>query len=191
MRDTAVQGKQVERGKFNGPFSYSRNVVCIWIEDSRHVKFLIYQFISFVFFHRRIKSRRDTELNLAVSEDDCGGESNIKYLEHVLVIIHARFARRGYLEGYVTSPSGTVSQILPYRPYDVIATDFNNWPILSLHFWGENPQGTWKLRLRNHFPDKEFSGTYYFNLFIQMYCLKFFDRLDLRFFRKLKVCTFE
>ena len=167
-----------------------RNVVCIWI-DSRHVKFLIYQFISFVFFHRRIKSRRDTELNLAVSEDDCGGESNIKYLEHVLVIIHARFARRGYLEGYVTSPSGTVSQILPYRPYDVIATDFNNWPILSLHFWGENPQGTWKLRLRNHFPDKEFSGTYYFNLFIQMYCLKFFDRLDLRFFRKLKVCTFE
>ena len=133
-----------------------RNVVCICI-DSRHLPIHIV-----CFFHRRIKSRRDTELNLAVSEDDCGGESNIKYLEHVLVIIHARFARRGYLEGYVTSPSGTVSQILPYRPYDVIATDFNNWPILSLHFWGENPQGTWKLRLRNHFPDKEFSGTYYF-----------------------------
>lgn len=142
-----------------------------------------------LFFHRRIQSRRDTELNLAVSEDDCGGESNIKYLEHVLVIIHARFSRRGYLEGYVTSPSGTVSQILPYRPYDVIATDFNNWPILSLHFWGENPQGTWKLKLRNHFPDKEFSGTYYFNLFTAAWI--FLIDLIMRFFRKLNFCTFE
>lgn len=104
-------------------------------------------------------------MDLTVSEDDCGKDSNIKYLEHVIVIIQARFSRRGYLEGYVTSPSGTVSQILPYRPYDVIATDFNNWPILSLHFWGENPQGTWKLRLRNHFPRNAFSGKYYLNFF--------------------------
>ena len=104
-------------------------------------------------------------MDLTVSEDDCGGDSNIKYLEHVVVIIEARFFRRGYLEGYVTSPSGTVSQILPYRPYDVIATDFNDWPILSLHFWGENPQGTWKLTLRSHFPRNVFSGKYYLNLF--------------------------
>ncbi|KAJ7347661.1 peptidase S8 [Desmophyllum pertusum] len=97
-----------------------------------------------------------TELDLTVSEANCGKE--MQYLEHVLVIIQARFARRGYLEGNVISPSGTVSQILPYRPYDVIASDFNNWPILSLHFWGETPQGTWKLRLRNHFSNYRFSG---------------------------------
>lgn len=111
--------------------------------------------------NRRIWSSTDTELDLTVSEDNCGGENNINYLEHVIVIIQARFSRRGYLEGYLTSPSGTVSQILQYRPYDVIATDFNNWPILSLHFWGENPQGTWKLKLRNHFPRNAFSGTLY------------------------------
>ena len=108
--------------------------------------------------HRFIWPSRDTELDLTVSEDNCGEESNINYLEHVIVIIQAKFSPRGYLEGYLTSPSGTVSQILPYRPYDVIATDFNNWPILSLHFWGENPQGTWKLRFRNHFPRNVFSG---------------------------------
>ncbi|XP_078364758.1 neuroendocrine convertase 1-like isoform X2 [Oculina patagonica] len=102
-----------------------------------------------------------TDLDLTVSEDNCGGQNTIKYLEHVVVIIHARFSRRGYLEGNVTSPSGTISEILPYRPYDVIATDFNNWPILSLHFWGENPQGTWKLRLRNRFPNYKFSGALY------------------------------
>ena len=97
-------------------------------------------------------------MDLTVSEDNCGGDNTIKYLEHVVVIIHARFARRGYLEGFVTSPSGTESHIVPYRPYDVIATDFNTWPILSLHFWGENPQGTWKLRFRNRFPNYKFSG---------------------------------
>lgn len=116
------------------------------------------------FSHRVITRYGYTELDLIVSADNCGGESNIKYLEHVLVIIQARFSRRGYLEGYVISPSGTVSQILPYRPYDVIATEFNNWPILSLHFWGENPQGAWKLRFRNHFPSNRFSGKYYLNL---------------------------
>ena len=97
-------------------------------------------------------------MSLTVSEDNCGSENTIQYLEHVVVIIRARFNRRGYLEGHVTSPTGTTSQILPYRANDVIATDFSNWPILSLHFWGEVPRGTWKLRLRNHFPDYRFSG---------------------------------
>ena len=109
-------------------------------------------------FCRAIRHYGDTEVSLTVSEDNCGSENTIQYLEHVVVIIRARFDWRGYLEGYVTSPSGTTSQILPYRANDVIATDFSNWPILSLHFWGEVPRGTWKLRLRNNFPEYSFSG---------------------------------
>lgn len=76
--------------------------------------------------NRFIGQYGDTEVTLNVSKFNCNGENTIQYLEHVVVIIQARFDRRGYLEGYLTSPSGTTSQILPYRANDVIATDFNN-----------------------------------------------------------------
>ncbi|XP_029186534.2 furin-1-like [Acropora millepora] len=98
------------------------------------------------------------EANLTVSEEYCGQENIIRYLEHVVVSLHVSFSRRGYLEGFVTSPSGTTSHILPYRPNDIIASDIKGWPILSLHFWGEKPQGTWRLRLQNHYPHYGFSG---------------------------------
>lgn len=109
-------------------------------------------------FCRFLGQYGDTEVTLNVSKYSCGGENTIQYLEHVVVIIQARFDRRGYLEGNLTSPRGTTSQILPYRANDVIATDFNNWPMLSLQFWGENPEGAWNLRFRNHFPAHGFSG---------------------------------
>ena len=109
-------------------------------------------------FCRFLGQYGDTKVTLNVSKYSCGGENTIQYLEHVVVIIQARFDRRGYLEGYLTSPRGTTSQILPYRANDIIATDFNNWPMLSLQFWGENPEGTWNLRFRNHFPAHGFSG---------------------------------
>lgn len=102
--------------------------------------------------------RQYIEVDLTVSEDNCGQENRIQFLEHVVVILQASFARRGYLEGFVTSPIGTTSQILPYRANDVIGTNFNDWPILSLHFWGEKPQGTWRLRLQNRYPRYRFSG---------------------------------
>lgn len=97
-------------------------------------------------------------MDLTVSNITCNQEGKINYLEHVVVILHARFDRRGYLEGFLTSPSGTTSQILPYRANDVIATDFNEWPILSMHFWGEDPQGDWRLRLQSRYPNYKFSG---------------------------------
>ena len=98
------------------------------------------------------------EANLTVSEEYCGQGNIIRYLEHVVVSLDVSFSRRGYLEGFVTSPSGTTSHILPYRPNDLLASDIKGWPILSLHFWGEKPQGTWRLRLQNHYPHYGFSG---------------------------------
>lgn len=97
-------------------------------------------------------------MDLTVSNRTCHQEGKINYLEHVVVILHARFDRRGYLEGFLTAPSGTTSQILPYRANDVIASDFNEWPILSMHFWGEDPQGDWRLRLQSLYPNYKFSG---------------------------------
>lgn len=112
--------------------------------------------VTLLFPSRRFSQYIEVELN--VSQHNCGEQNNIRYLEHVVVTLNARFSKRGYLEGFVTSPSGTTSQILPYRPNDVIASEFNDWPILSLHFWGENPQGNWRLRLQNHYPNYGFSG---------------------------------
>ena len=97
-------------------------------------------------------------MDLTVSNRTCNKEGKINYLEHVVVTLHARFDRRGYLEGFLTSPSGTTSQILPYRANDVMASDFNEWPILSMHFWGEDPQGDWRLRLQSRYPNYKFSG---------------------------------
>lgn len=102
--------------------------------------------------------RQYIEVNLTVSNRPCNQDGKINYLEHVVVILHARFDRRGYLEGFLTSPSGTTSQILPYRANDVIASDFSEWPILSMHFWGEDPQGDWRLRLQSRYPNYKFSG---------------------------------
>lgn len=102
--------------------------------------------------------RKYIEANLTISEEYCGHENIIRYLEHVVVTLDASFSRRGYLEGFLTSPSGTTSHILPYRPNDVIASDLKNWPILSLHFWSENPRGTWQLRLKNRYPNYGLSG---------------------------------
>ena len=49
----------------------------------------------------------------------------------------------------LTSPSGTSSHLLLPRLRDMDDDNFNEWPFLSVHFWGENPSGTWKLRIRN------------------------------------------
>ena len=55
--------------------------------------------------------------------------------------------RRGDIQIELTSPSGTTSTLLPYRDYDFINEEgYDNWPFMSVHFWGENPVGTWALQ---------------------------------------------
>ena len=54
--------------------------------------------------------------------------------------------RRGDVKIDLTSPSGTTSTLLPYRDYDFVnAEGYDDWPFMSLHFWGEDPVGTWTL----------------------------------------------
>ena len=46
--------------------------------------------------------------------------------------------RRGDVKIELTSPAGTKSVLLPYRNYDFVNEEgYDNWPIMSLHFWGE------------------------------------------------------
>ena len=55
---------------------------------------------------------------------------------------------RGDIQLELTSPAGTVSILLPYRPNDVGPGVYDKWPFMSVHFWGENPEGNWTLTLR-------------------------------------------
>ena len=63
------------------------------------------------------------------------------------VLMHS-YVRRGDISITMTSPSKTQSTILPYRDRDFINTrGYWKWPFLSVHFWGENPAGTWTIRV--------------------------------------------
>lgn len=56
-------------------------------------------------------------------------------------------ARRGDIEIELTSPSNTKSILLPYRKHDFINdVGYDSWPFMSVHFWGENPSGLWRLK---------------------------------------------
>ena len=56
--------------------------------------------------------------------------------------------RRGDIQVKITSPQNTTSILLPYRDLDFINDQgYNNWPLTSVHHWGENPIGTWTLTI--------------------------------------------
>lgn len=49
----------------------------------------------------------------------------------------------------LTSPSGTTSTLLFERPRDVAKSNFDDWPFMSVHFWGERAEGRWTLQIIN------------------------------------------
>jgi len=44
---------------------------------------------------------------------------------------------------------GTTSTLLFERPRDVLSSNFDDWPFLSVHFWGEKADGRWTLQIIN------------------------------------------
>ena len=85
-----------------------------------------------------------------VKTDGCQGTLNsVRFLEHVQCKISLRYYPRGNVMAVLTSPSGTRSNLLLPRPRDSFASTFDDWPFLSVHFWGESPQGEWSLEVVN------------------------------------------
>lgn len=80
----------------------------------------------------------------------CAGTINeVRFLEHVQCKITLRFFPRGNLRILLTSPMGTTSTLLFERPRDVVKSNFDDWPFLSVHFWGEKAEGRWTLQIIN------------------------------------------
>jgi proprotein convertase subtilisin/kexin type 5 len=80
----------------------------------------------------------------------CSGTLNeVRFLEHVQCKISLRFFPRGNLRILLTSPMGTTSVLLFERPRDVGSSNFDDWPFLSVHYWGEKADGRWTLQITN------------------------------------------
>lgn len=90
------------------------------------------------------------DLTVTMNTNACSGSENaVTYLEHVQARISLKFQPRGNIRITLISPSGTPSHLLMARPRDTDEDTFDKWPFMSVHFWGENPQGTWKIIIRN------------------------------------------
>ncbi|KAJ7358828.1 hypothetical protein OS493_020663 [Desmophyllum pertusum] len=87
----------------------------------------------------------------------------IKFLEHVQVMVNLDFNRRGDLYLEVEAPSGTKSPLTHQRRNDNFTPykNLTNWVIATLFHWGENPDGQWKLRIENLDPNFQTNGTLY------------------------------
>jgi subtilisin-like proprotein convertase family protein len=66
-------------------------------------------------------------------------------LEEVLVTVDISHVYRGNLEGFLTSPGGTTSRVWVSSGSD--NGDNIVWTFAVNTFWGENPFGTWSLRV--------------------------------------------
>jgi len=92
----------------------------------------------------------------------------IRYLEHVLLVLNLNFTLRRLIEVTLTSPLGTTSIMLRSgRRFDRGRT-IQNLSLLSLHHWGENPNGEWDLQIRNTVPNASQNG-FLFNFALQLF----------------------
>ena len=98
-------------------------------------------------------------VSTSMVSDGCAGTLNVvNHLEHVQCKISLTFVPRGNLMMVLTSPSGTRSTLLFPRPRDTLGQRFDQWPFLSVHFWGEPAAGKWSLELVNMGSDRGHAG---------------------------------
>uniref|UniRef100_A0A8C2YIS2 Proprotein convertase subtilisin/kexin type 5 n=1 Tax=Chinchilla lanigera TaxID=34839 RepID=A0A8C2YIS2_CHILA len=99
---------------------------------------------------RQIKTiRPNSAIRSIYKASGCSDYPNhyVNYLEHVVVRVTITHPRRGDLAIYLTSPSGTRSQLLANRLFDHSMEGFKNWEFMTIHCWGEQAAGDWILEV--------------------------------------------
>nr|XP_020864703.1 neuroendocrine convertase 1 isoform X2 [Phascolarctos cinereus] len=92
--------------------------------------------------------KADGVITIEIPTKACEGQENsIKSLEHVQFEATIEYSRRGDLHVTLTSAAGTSTVLLAERERDTSPNGFKNWDFMSVHTWGENPVGTWALRI--------------------------------------------
>uniref|UniRef100_A0A8C5I1I3 Neuroendocrine convertase 1 n=1 Tax=Gouania willdenowi TaxID=441366 RepID=A0A8C5I1I3_GOUWI len=88
------------------------------------------------------------EITIEIPTKACVGQENaVLSLEHVQVEASIEYTRRGDLHITLTSPAGTSTVLLAERERDTSSNGFRNWDFMSVHTWGEDPAGTWTLKI--------------------------------------------
>lgn len=64
-------------------------------------------------------------------------------------------AVRTFINLYFFMKIGTNTVLLAERERDTSPNGFKNWDFMSVHTWGENPVGTWTLRITDMVRKKE------------------------------------
>lgn len=104
-------------------------------------------FFFFLHYDRTAGNRKYLTGSLRVTRRDC----SIRFLENIMVSTDVTYSIfRGYTEIELVSPKGTRSPLLTRRSND---NDYSPgtfvWKFRTVHFWGENTIGNWKLRTRS------------------------------------------
>jgi len=90
------------------------------------------------------------KLIIDITTKACKGTRNyVRYLEHMHINVSLAHSSRGAVSIYLVSPMGTRSRVLGRRKVDTKRGSFKNWAFLSIHFWGENPHGKWRLEIES------------------------------------------
>ncbi|XP_069078910.1 proprotein convertase subtilisin/kexin type 6 [Pleurodeles waltl] len=76
-------------------------------------------------------------------------DQQVVYLEHVVVKVTISHPRRGDLQIFLISPSGTKSQLLARRIFDHSNEGFKQWEFMTVHCWGEKAEGEWTLEIHD------------------------------------------
>ena len=99
-----------------------------------------YSYFDLLEFQR---DNKDFDINFEYEDFDAKDNDNQYY--NFLMASHPR---RGDIQVTLTSPRGTTSTLLPYRERDFVnQVGYNEWPFMSVHFWGENPVGDWTAKV--------------------------------------------
>lgn len=74
--------------------------------------------------------------------------------------VNLDFERHGDLYLELESPTGTKSPLTHQRLIDNYSgyQNLTNWVIATLFYWGENPEGQWRLRVKNLDSDYDTNG---------------------------------
>jgi subtilisin-like proprotein convertase family protein len=95
-------------------------------------------------------------INQAIPDDNSTGITHTFQVtsdlraEHVVLTADIDHAYRGDVRISLTSPDGTES-ILAAESGSSETTGYPNYPFLSVRHWGENPKGTWTLKVSDTF----------------------------------------
>ena len=111
------------------------------------------------FYCRIIKAYKTSEFLINLTDWTNSCNEPINYLEHVEVSVNLTYTLRGELLIKLMSPQGTVSSLTHYREADAAfgAKDLT-WILMTLHHWGENATGIWKLTLESSHPNHNNKG---------------------------------